>query len=350
MRLLTSWISAILFLALALVPGCFTGGANNQGAAAGDEAVVVIHLGGDALPLSGGGGDGLAPQSTVPSDITAIDLRVSGSGMIPFTKRYTVPPDLNLTIQETFPVGTQRHFEIDALDANLAIFYQGSADQDLVAGANTVTIQMEGRGFITGTVFYLSANAPYGPTDNYVSGENITFQDLAGGAPTTAPVNAPGAFQSAALPLASYRVEIHPTDCVNAGWDGCLAFGEIAITTPGQTASLSLFVIPGASFDSNAWASSIVPNSGATGDPVTMYGRNFVASIGETYPEIYFDLQQGGGGRNFDMLNSGADFLAGQVPTDISNGPGWVTGEHYLGDNTAYSNPIPFTVNAGPGR
>ena len=351
MRLLTSWIGAISILALALLPGCFTGGATNQGTSAGGDAVVVIRLGGDALPLSGGGGEGLAPQSAVPADIASIDLRVSGSGMIPFSKRYTVPQDGNLTIEETFSVGTQRHFEIDALDANGVIFYQGSTDHDLVAGANTITIQMESRGYVAGSVFYLSSEFPFGPTDVYVTGDDITFQDLAGGTPTTAPVTS-GNFQSAPLPLADYRVEISPTDCVNAGWDGCLAFGEIALTTPGQTASLSLFVIPpvGSEFDIYAWASSVVPNSGATGDTVMMFGRNFVASPYETYPEIYFNLQQGGGGRQFDMTDAGADYLTGAVPGDISNGAGWVTGEQYSAAAITYSNPIPFTVNAGPGQ
>ncbi len=103
--------------------------------------------------------------SAIPSNIVNIQYTVSGTGMTTMTG--TVPVSgSDITISLDVPNGPQRHFLLEALDANGVVDYSGDAYADLNGTPVTITIQMTATTPIDVSGSWSIYNTPQGQSEN----------------------------------------------------------------------------------------------------------------------------------------------------------------------------------------
>jgi hypothetical protein len=343
------WIGGLV--AVLVAAGCYYGDSADEADDGEDGAVVRIRIGGDAKALGAGGGDGLVPLGFVPEEVTDVDLRVTGEGMADFSQRYTIPEDRELVIEATFPAGASRRFEIDALRVGETetVLYQGATVQDLDPGPNDVVVEMEGRGSLQGTVYYVQNDEPFAPvpsTETPVAFETVTFTEVETAAEFQAVTDGNGGYDSGPLPLGVYRIDVTPGECLYAGWDGCLSFARRAVAGVGDAPTTDLLVIPPVGvLDEMPWATAVVPLIAQRGvDAVTVFGRDFASDPGGPgVALIYFSAVADDPGPTLDPVDSTPEEIIGTIPGEFETGIGFAFGEGF-GLPRSYSNPVPFTI------
>lgn len=103
--------------------------------------------------------------SAIPSNIVNIQYTVSGTGMTTMTG--TVPVSgSDITISLDVPNGPQRHFLLEALDANGVVDYSGDAYADLNGTPVTITIQMTATTPIDVSGSWSIYNTPQGQSED----------------------------------------------------------------------------------------------------------------------------------------------------------------------------------------
>lgn len=81
-------------------------------------------------------------QSRSITDIKSISVKISGAQMQDITDTFVFEGQPSQSHNYQVPVGIDRHFLINALDSTGKAIYSGESDQDVVAGANTVSVDL----------------------------------------------------------------------------------------------------------------------------------------------------------------------------------------------------------------
>ncbi len=122
------WLTGIVVVAF--LAGC--GGGGDQSTPSSKMAKVTLTF---------GMADAYASRAPI-ADIKKVTVTISGSYMVGMNDTFDFDPSTTITRTYQVPIGIDRLFHIDAFDVNNKVIYKGETIQDVVAGTNTVTIDL----------------------------------------------------------------------------------------------------------------------------------------------------------------------------------------------------------------
>ena len=229
---------------------------------------------------------GLSDSLTIPDDIAAIDLYVSGNG-IPDIHEQIQTKDLVPGQDAVFEVelksGEDRVFFMTATNDNGDVAYEGRETVDLSPGRNALTLELYGQGYIFGKVYWINPET-LEPGDPLADHDEVTGDIIFA-------TDSKGRFEIK-LPTRTnfYQVEVHTTgEPFGKAHTPYYAFVLVEVAEPGQRTEVDLTLIPEQD-DSRPWICAVTPKPARIKqDKFQLFGRGFIPEPGMRPIAVVFD-------------------------------------------------------------
>lgn len=119
------WVALLALVAAVALVGCGGGGSSNT-----SRVALTVSL------------RSARSSRALISDIAKIRITISGYYMTEISDEFTITAGQTVTRSYVVPQGMDRSFQVDALNVQDQTIFSGKTVQEIVAGANTVKVDL----------------------------------------------------------------------------------------------------------------------------------------------------------------------------------------------------------------